>query len=134
LFDVFHDRFGDATQRDRGPIMPSIDVSETDREMRIRADLPGMSASDIDVSLVDDILSIRGERKVDKADETESYHVVERSRGTFLRSLRLPYSVDAESIRADFNNGVLTVTLRKCKDKERSRKVPVEDGQHAGGT
>lgn len=136
LFDVFHDSVGAPEQGGsrHDPIMPSIDVSETEQEMRIRVDLPGMNAGDIDVSLVDDILTVRGEKKLDKADDAESYYLVERSHGTFLRSVRLPYVVDTEDVRADFANGVLTVTLRKCKDKERSRRIPVRDGQTVGDT
>jgi HSP20 family protein len=133
--DVFHGRSGDRMQDgslQRGPMMPSIDVSETDNEVRISADLPGVSESDIDVSLVDDILTIRAEKKFDKKDEKENYHLVERSYGTFLRALRLPYSVDTDKIRAEFDNGVLTVTVTKCKDKEQSRKIPVQSGRNHG--
>jgi HSP20 family protein len=131
LFDVFHDRLGGLMPAGlpQGHMMPSIDVSETDQEMRISADLPGVSEDDIRVSLVDDILTIRGEKKL---DEKATYHIIERSRGSFLRSLRLPYSVETDKIRADFANGVLTVTLPKCKDKETSRKIPVHCGQPSG--
>lgn len=131
LFDVFHDKFSGSMPvgSQHGPMMPSIDVSETDQEMRISADLPGVSEDDIGVSLFDDILTIRGEKKL---DEKANYHVVERSYGVFLRSLRLPYSVDTDKIRADFANGVLTVTLPKCKDKEISRKIPVQCGRPPG--
>jgi len=131
LFDVFHDKFNGSMPAgsQHGPMMPGIDVSETDQELRISADLPGVNEDDINVSLVDDILTIRGEKKL---DAKANYHVVERPYGTFLRSLRLPYSVDTGKIRADFTNGVLTVTLPKCKDKEISRKIPVQCGQSHG--
>jgi HSP20 family protein len=134
LFDMFHDSLGGPMPAgsQHGPMMPSIDVSETDQEMRISADLPGVSEGDIDASLVDDILTIRGEKKLDKKDDKENYHVWDRSYGSFLRSLRLPYSVDTDKIRADFANGVLTVTLPKCKDKETSRKIPVQCGRPPG--
>jgi HSP20 family protein len=83
LFDVFHDRFGGPTPVGslHGPIMPGIDVTETDEEMRISAELPGVSEGDIDVSLVDDVLPIRGEKKLEK-DDKENYHFLERSYGT----------------------------------------------------
>lgn len=74
--DVFHGRSGDRMQDSspqHGPMMPSIDVSETDNEVRISADLPGVSESDVDVSLVDDILTIRAEKKLEKKDEKENY-------------------------------------------------------------
>jgi HSP20 family protein len=133
--DVSHGMFGGPPpggSQQYGPMMPSIDVSETDNEVRISADLPGVSESDIDVSLVDDMLTIRADKKLQKTDDKESYHFVERSYGTFLRSLRLPYSVESDNIRADFGNGVLTVTLPKCKDKEKSRKIPVQSGRDHG--
>lgn len=131
LFDVFHDKFSGSMPvgSQHGPMMPSIDVNETDQELRMSADLPGVSEDNIIVSLVDDILTIRGEKKLDK---TANYHIVERSYGTFLRSQRLPYSVDTDKIRADFANGVLTVTLPKCKGKETSRKIPVQCGRPPG--
>jgi HSP20 family protein len=133
--DVFHGRSGDRMQDSspqHGPMMPSIDVSETDNEVRISADLPGVSESDVYVSLVDDILTIRAEKKLEKKEEKENYHLVERSYGTFLRALRLPYAVDSDKIRAEFDNGVLTVTVTKCKDKEQSRKIPVQSGRNHG--
>ena len=110
----------------QGPIMPSINVSETDGEMRISADLPGVKASDIDVKLVDDILTIRAEKTLQKTDEKESFHVVESSYGIFLRTLRLPYLVDTDKMQASFDNGVLTVRLPICRDKEKARKIPVQ--------
>jgi HSP20 family protein len=135
--DVFHGRSGDRMQDgslQHGPMTPSIDVSETDNEIRISADLPGVSGSDVDVSLVDDILTIRAEKKLEQKDERENYHLVERCYGTFLRALRLPYSVDSDKIRAEFDNGVLTVTVTKCKDKERSRKIPVQNVRNHGSS
>jgi HSP20 family protein len=113
----------------QGPIMPSINVSETDGQMRISADLPGVKASDIDVKLVDDILTIRAEKTLEKTDEKENFHVVESSYGTFLRTLRLPYLVDTDKMQASFDNGVLTVTLPLCRDKEKARKIPVQTAQ-----
>lgn len=116
----------------QGPFMPSIDVSETDSEMRISADLPGVKRSDIDVTLVDDILTIRAEKTLEKKGEKQNFHVLERSYGTFLRTLRLPYPVDTDKMKADFDNGVLTVTLPFNKEKERTRKIPVQSGSQDG--
>lgn len=115
-----------ASTEQRGPLMPSIDVSETEGEVRIRAELPGVSESDIDVSLDGDVLIIRGEKKFERKDEKENYHVVERSYGTFQRALRLPWAIDPEKVGADFNNGILTVTLPKDVEPEQSRKIPVQ--------
>jgi HSP20 family protein len=115
-----------ASTEQQGPLMPSIDVSETDGEVRIRAELPGVSESDIDVSLDGDVLIIRGEKKFERKDDKENYHVVERSYGTFQRALRLPWPIDSEKVSADFNNGILTVTLPKGAEPEKSRKIPVQ--------
>ncbi|WLA96743.1 Hsp20/alpha crystallin family protein [Bradyrhizobium elkanii] len=116
----------------QGPFMPSINVSETDGEMRISADLPGVRAEDIDVTLVDDILTIRAEKTLDRADDKESFHILERSHGTLLRTLRLPYSVDTDKMKADFDNGVLIVALPINRDKERARRIPVQVAAQGG--
>jgi HSP20 family protein len=74
----------------------SMNVSETDKEIRITAELPGVTEQDIGVSLDDDVLTIRGEKKSERTDDEENFHFVERSYGTFQRSLRLPFPVDPE--------------------------------------
>lgn len=107
-------------------INASMNVSETDKEIRITAELPGVSEQDIDVSLDDDVLTIRGEKKFERKDNKENFHFVERSYGTFQRSLRLPYAVDAEQVQASFENGVLTVMLPKTERQERSRRIQVQ--------
>jgi HSP20 family protein len=103
-----------------------MNVSETEKEIRITAELPGVTEQDIDVSLDDDVLTIRGEKKFERTDEKETYHFVERSYGTFQRSLRLPFPVDPEQVQASFENGVLTVTVPKTGRQERSRKIQVQ--------
>jgi HSP20 family protein len=104
----------------------SINVSETDKAIRITAELPGVAEQDIDVSLDDDVLTIRGEKKFERKDDKENFHFVERSYGTFQRSLRLPYAVESEQVRASFENGVLTVTVPKTGRQERSRRIQVQ--------
>lgn len=110
----------------------SINVSETDREIRITAELPGVSEQDIDIRLDDDVLTIRGEKKFERMDDKENYHFVERSYGTFQRSLRLPYAINPEQVQASFENGVLTVTLPKTERQERSRRIQIQ-GRGATG-
>ena len=113
----------------------SINVSETENEIRITAELPGVTEQDIDVSLDDDVLTIRGEKKFERKDDKENFHFVERSYGTFQRSLRLPFQVDPEQVQASFENGVLTVTLPKTGRQERSQRIQIQGrkGQAAGG-
>ena len=110
----------------------SMNVSETENEIRITAELPGVTEQDIDVSLDDDVLTIRGEKKFERTDDKENFHFVERSYGTFQRSLRLPFPVAPEQVQARFENGVLTVTLTKTGRQERSRRIQVQ-GRGAGG-
>jgi HSP20 family protein len=90
---------------------------------------------DIDVSLNDDVLTIRGEKHFEqsKVGEKESYHFVERSYGTFQRSLRLPFPVDPEQVKANFEHGVLTITLPKTAQQERSRRIQVQSGGTSQG-
>ncbi len=106
-----------------------MNVSETEKEIRITAELSGVTDQDIDVSLDDDLLTTRGEKKFERTDEKETFHFVECSYGTFQRSLRLPFPVDPERVQASFENGVLTVTLPKTGRQERSRKIQVQRGR-----
>jgi HSP20 family protein len=108
-----------------------MNVSETEKEIRITVELPDVAEQDTDVSLDADVLTIRGEKKFERRDEKETYHFVERSYGTFQRSLCLPFAVDPEQVQANFENGVLTVTLPKTGRQERSRRIQVQ-GRGAG--
>jgi HSP20 family protein len=110
----------------------SMNVSETEKEIRITAELPGVSEQDIDVSLDDDVLTIRGEKKFERKEEKETFHFVECSYGTFQRSLRLPFPINPEQVQASFENGVLTLTLPKTGRQERSRRIQVQ-GRGASG-
>jgi HSP20 family protein len=105
-----------------------MDVSETENEVRICAELPDVSQDDVEVSLDDDVLTIRGEKKLERKNDKENYHFMERSYGTFQRSLRLPFPVDPDQVQADFNNDVLTVTLPKTKAQDRSRRIQIQGG------
>ena len=114
-------------------LVPHMDVSETDTELRISAELPGVEDGDVEVTLHDDVLTIRGEKKLERVDERENYHFVERSYGTFQRSLRIPYSVKPEEVQASFERGVLSITLPKAKQEEKSRRIEVRSGGGSGG-
>jgi HSP20 family protein len=83
-------------------LAPHMDVSETEKEIRIQAELPGVNENDVDVSLNEDVLTIRAEKKQERKEEREGVYVSERSFGTFQRSLRLPFQVDAEKVQARF--------------------------------
>jgi HSP20 family protein len=117
---------------DSGRILtPDIDVSENDREIRIAAELPGIDEKDIEVTVAEDMLTIRGEKKEERERKERDYHLMERSYGTFSRTLRLPFAVDAGQATAVFKDGVLKITIPKPQEVlEKTRKIAVrrEDG------
>jgi HSP20 family protein len=120
---------GQGGQNGQGQIISAhLSVSETENEIRVAAELPGMREEDIDVSLNDDILTIRGEKRMERQDEKETFHFVERSFGTVQRSVRLPFPVDPDQVKASFDNGVLTVTLPKTAQQQRMRRIQVQRG------
>lgn len=95
---------------------PRVDVRDSKKEIFVTAELPGLNEKDIQVTLADDRLVIKGEKRAEKElEDSESYYV-ERSFGAFTRSIPLPTKIDREKCDAKFNNGVLTVTLKKSKE------------------
>ncbi|HEX3178900.1 MAG TPA: Hsp20/alpha crystallin family protein [Methylomirabilota bacterium] len=96
-----------------GAWMPKLDVSETRDAMMVKAELPGVEQDDITVSLQGDLLTLKGEKTLEKEAKDEQFHRMERSYGAFLRTVRLPSMVDATNVTAQFAKGVLTVTLPK---------------------
>jgi len=114
-------------------IAPQINVSETDKEIRITAELPGVSPNDLQIDLDDDVLTMRGEKKREHREEKESFHFMERSYGSFHRALRLPFAVDPEKVQATFENGVLSITLPRTVQQGRSHRIQVKGGE-AGQT
>lgn len=107
------------------------DVSETDNAVKISADLPGLTEKDIEVTLADGVLTIKGERKSEKETEDKDthYHRVERSYGSFERAMSLPSDVDEAKISADFKNGVLELVLpKKPEAKKKAKKIQVKSG------
>jgi HSP20 family protein len=109
----------------RGTWHPAVDIFETDaREIVLKAELPGLKREDIDVSVENNTLTIRGERKKDDAVSEDQYHRVERSFGPFSRSFTLPSTVDAGRVRAEYRDGVLTVTL-PMREEARPRQIQV---------
>jgi HSP20 family protein len=115
-------------------VTPQIEVSETDKELRVTAELPGIDPSKIEVNLRDDVLTIRGEKEQQKqAEEKErDYHLSERSYGTFARYLRLPFRADPDKIQASFKDGVLTIIIPKPEDaQQKVHRIAVSTGDGA---
>lgn len=108
-------------------LRPATELVECDGEFRMTAELPGMTADDIDIKLSNGTITIRGEKSEEKKDEKEDYLVSERRYGEFQRMLNLPPGIDADAVTADFVNGVLTVTLPKTVEaKQKARKVEIK--------
>ncbi|HET8997989.1 MAG TPA: Hsp20/alpha crystallin family protein [Acetobacteraceae bacterium] len=106
---------------------PAVDITEDDAAYKLSAELPGMAETEIEVSVVDDTLTIKGEKKQETEKQEKNYYLSERSYGSFQRSFALPDSVDAEKIGAEFAKGVLTVTLpKKPEAKVEAKKIEVK--------
>lgn len=97
-----------------GEWAPRLDLSETDENLIAKVEIPGMDPKDLEVSLQENMLTIRGEKKREKEEKDVRLHRVERSYGTFTRSAWLPVAVDPKGVKASFKNGLLTVTLPKA--------------------
>jgi HSP20 family protein len=103
---------------------PAVDILEKDGNLILRAELPGMTEKQIELKLEGNTLTLQGERKMDTEDKKNTYHRVERFYGSFMRTFRLPDTVDMDKISADYKNGVLTVTLPQ-KSEVKPREIPV---------
>jgi HSP20 family protein len=124
LDSYFEDWFGRSIG---GVLAPRIDVSETEKEVVFSAELPGVEEKDIDVSLVDDRLTIKGEKKSEHEDQQDQnghvVHRIERSYGSFQRTMTVPYAVNPEQVSADFKDGVLKIRLPKPEDAQRQAEA-----------
>jgi HSP20 family protein len=120
VFGRFLDSWGFGPLFERG-YQPALDVSETDEAVVVKAELPGMTRDDIDISVQGNTLTIGGEKKETAEDRGKDYYVSERRYGTFRRALTLPSGVDAEHIEAKYRDGVLTVTLPKSEQAKPKR-------------
>jgi HSP20 family protein len=106
---------------------PSLDVSETKNNIVVKAEAPGVDPKDIDISLMGDVLTIKGEKRQEKEEKDQNYHRVERSYGVFTRSVRLPQEVQSDKIEASYKNGILKITLPKSEEaKKKEIKIKVE--------
>ena len=111
-----------------GGLMPSMDITETEKEFVITAELPGLERKDVEISLEDNVLTIRGEKKSETKpdDKNKNVHVSERSYGVFYRVLELPTKVDPSSVQATMSKGVLKITIPKPARPE-SKKIEVQE-------
>lgn len=105
--------------------MPSVDISETDAAYLVKAEVPGVNKDDVKVSIQDGMLTIQGERKQEKEEKGKKFHRIERSYGSFARSFRVPDDADENSVKAEFKDGMLNVTLAKSK-KAKPKSIEVK--------
>lgn len=107
--------FDDTFARDGSSWTPAVDIKETDNEIRLELELPGLRPEDVDITAENGLLTIRGEKRAERKEGEESrYQVVERTYGTFMRTFQLPQGVDEEQIRGDFESGVLCLHIPKA--------------------
>jgi HSP20 family protein len=119
-------RFPSVWDRNGGEVASlALDVAEKDDAYVVKASLPGVNSEDVDITLADNVLTIRGETKADNEIKQENYHLRERRFGAFMRSVTLPNAVDADKIEAVNENGVLTLTLPKA-ESVKPRKIEVK--------
>src|ERR1700723_35612 len=109
---------------------PAVDIHENEHELVVKADLPGVEAKDLDIRVKDNILTIRGERRFEKKVNEDNYLRVERAYGSFSRSFSLANTVNAEAIKADYQNGVLTLTIPK-REEAKPKQIRVNVGTPA---
>jgi HSP20 family protein len=106
---------------------PSLDIAETKNEIVVKAEVPGMDPKDIDISLSDGMLTVKGEKKQEKEEKEADYHLIERSYGAFTRSVQLPKEVQSDKISASYKNGILKINLPKSEEaKKKEIKIKVE--------
>ena len=129
--DVFSDGFGFGTSDVMGiEFMPAADVYEDDNSLELRLEVPGVDEKDLEISLQDNVLTVKGERKLENNEKNENFVRQERAYGKFSRSFTLPSSVDPEHVNANYVNGVLHVRLGK-RAEARPKQIRVNFGQKA---
>jgi len=126
LWDSFFERRPTKIEEE-GEFLPALDLAETDNELVVKCEVPGLEPKDIDISLSDGMLTIKGEKKQEREEKGADYHLVERSYGAFTRSIQLPKEVQSDKISASYKNGVLTVVLPKPEGTQKKEiKIKVE--------
>ena len=130
LFMSNYSRSGSEEGFSSGAWNPQVDIFENKDQIVLEAELPGMKPEDVNISIENNVLTIHGERKFEKKDEKDNFHRVERSYGSFTRSFTLPPTVSSENANAEFENGVLRLTLAKREEaKPRRIEIKANGGQ-----
>jgi HSP20 family protein len=125
---LFNDSFSSVTSQESlsaGSFVPPVDVYEDEQGIRLKMEVPGIDEKDIDIRLENSLLTVRGERKLEKETKEENYHRIERSYGSFTRSFSLPNTVNTEEVKASYAKGVLTIHLGK-RAEARPKQIKVD--------
>ncbi|HVJ04191.1 MAG TPA: Hsp20/alpha crystallin family protein [Candidatus Saccharimonadales bacterium] len=124
---LFNDQFGPVASQESlaaGSFVPPVDVYEDEQGIRLKMEVPGIEEKDIDIQLENNLLTVRGERKLESETKEENYHRIERRYGSFTRSFTLPNTVNPEEVKAGYSKGVLTINLGK-KVEARPKQIKV---------
>ena len=121
--DRLFDRFFEAIPFSEQEFVPSVDIAETDKDIIVQAEIPGIDPKDLDISLNGRLLTIKGEKRSEHEEKRENYHKIERKYGAFSRTLDLPTDVDPDKVEATYKDGVLKIVLPKV---EAGKKIEVK--------
>ncbi|HEU0147940.1 MAG TPA: Hsp20/alpha crystallin family protein [Bradyrhizobium sp.] len=124
--DRLFSEFAQGAGQDGAQLVPKIDISETDKTIEVSAEMPGLERKDVDISIDEDTLTVRGEKKVEENNKDKNVQHSERSYGVFLRVLQLPPGVDPSSVQATMSNGILKITIPKPAKPE-PKKIEVKE-------
>src|SRR6185369_15238295 len=128
---LFRDNVGYSGGREealeQGSFIPAVDVYEDEHNITLKLEVPGVDQKDLDIRIENNTLTIRGERKLEKEEKQENFHRIERRYGSFIRTFQLPNTVDPEKVNANYDNGVLKVTLAK-KAEAKPKQIQVNVG------
>jgi HSP20 family protein len=127
LFQDFTPR-GEEALDQTGNFVPPVDIYEDEHTLTVKAELPGVDPKDVDVRIENNTLTLKGERKFEKEEKEENFHRIERRYGSFVRSFTLPNSINPETCKADYENGVLKIQLQK-RAEAKPKQIKVNVGQ-----
>lgn len=122
---VFEDFWSDFSKTHPSEFMPIMDLIETPKEIEMTVEVPGLEEKDVQIELTDNTLTVRGEKKAEKEEKDKNYRLLERSYGSFLRSINLPAGTDASKIKASVSKGVLKIKIEKPAATE-ARKIEIK--------
>jgi HSP20 family protein len=111
---------------EEGMVVPAFDISETEKEYMITGEIPGIDVKDLDITLLDGVLTIKGEKKKEREDTDENYHRIERHYGSFQRNFRIPAEVKTDKLDATYKDGVLKLTIPKA-EVTKAKKIEIKE-------